>query len=138
MTDPDRDRDAAHHAGLLAGRGPARGPMDGDSGPAGPADRASGTGCAGPDQSGRPSDQPRTGCGRSACTGDRGDDHGSGKSVDAAAAAAYQASITGGKPLSERKPAAMFGKSSRRWARNRVVEARRALMPAIEDSTQAS
>jgi hypothetical protein len=37
--------------------------------------------------------------------------------------AAYRASIAEGEPLSERKLAAMFGKTSRRWARNRMAEA---------------
>lgn len=44
--------------------------------------------------------------------------------VDTAAVAAYRASLKSGKPLSERKLAAMFGKSSRRWARSRMTEAR--------------
>lgn len=47
------------------------------------------------------------------------------QSVNAAAVAMYRASVAGGKPLSERKLAGMFGKSSRRWARNRMDEARR-------------
>lgn len=37
---------------------------------------------------------------------------------------AYRASVDKGKPLSERKLAAMFGRTSRRWARNRMAEAR--------------
>ena len=44
--------------------------------------------------------------------------------VNAAAVAAYRASIREGKPLSERKLAASFGKTSRRWARARMAEAR--------------
>ena len=43
--------------------------------------------------------------------------------INEAAVAAYRASIDSGKPLSERKLAAMFGKTSRRWARNRMAEA---------------
>lgn len=43
--------------------------------------------------------------------------------TDRAAVAAYRASVDEGKPLSERKLAAMFGKTSRRWARNRMAEA---------------
>src|SRR5580698_96720 len=39
--------------------------------------------------------------------------------IDAAAVAAYRASIDTGRPLSERKLAAIFGKTSRRWARGR-------------------
>jgi Protein of unknown function (DUF2637) len=45
--------------------------------------------------------------------------------LNVAAVAAYSASIDTGKPLSERKLAAMFGKNSRRWARNRMADARR-------------
>jgi uncharacterized protein DUF2637 len=44
--------------------------------------------------------------------------------INAAAIAAYRASIGEGKPLSERKLAASFGKTSRRWARARMAEAR--------------
>jgi hypothetical protein len=44
--------------------------------------------------------------------------------VDAAAVATYRASVQEGKPLSERKLAAAFGKTSRRWARARMTEAR--------------
>jgi hypothetical protein len=44
--------------------------------------------------------------------------------VDAAAVAAYRASVREGRPLSERKLAAAFGKTSRRWARDRMAEAR--------------
>jgi hypothetical protein len=55
-----------------------------------------------------------------------GDDPGedSEDGINVAAVAAYRASIDSGNPLSERKLAAMFGRSSRRWARNRMVEAR--------------
>jgi hypothetical protein len=41
----------------------------------------------------------------------------------AAAVAAYRASVQDGQPISERKLAEMFGKTSRRWARSRMVEA---------------
>lgn len=44
--------------------------------------------------------------------------------LDAAAVAAYRASVRVGRPLSERKLAGMFGRTSRRWARNRMAEAR--------------
>jgi hypothetical protein len=50
---------------------------------------------------------------------------GSGDSgINAAAVAAYRISVRTGQPLSERKLAGMFGKTSRRWARNRITEAR--------------
>ena len=38
--------------------------------------------------------------------------------------AAYRASLAAGEPLSERKLAAAFGKTSRRRARKRITEAR--------------
>jgi hypothetical protein len=44
--------------------------------------------------------------------------------TDAAAVAAYRASLRDGKPLSERKLAEAFGTTSRRWARRRMAEAR--------------
>jgi hypothetical protein len=47
------------------------------------------------------------------------------QSIASAAVAAYRASVADGKPLSERKLAEMFGKTSRRWARSRIDEARR-------------
>lgn len=44
--------------------------------------------------------------------------------IEAAAVAAYRMSVHDGQPLSERKLAERFGKTSRRWARNRMAEAR--------------
>ena len=41
-----------------------------------------------------------------------------------AAAAAYRLSVKVGNPLSERKLAQMFGRTSRRWARARIAQAR--------------
>ena len=46
-----------------------------------------------------------------------------GSDINAAAVAAYRASVTAGKPLSERKLAGQFGATSRRWARNWMAEA---------------
>jgi hypothetical protein len=37
--------------------------------------------------------------------------------------AAYRASLDHGKPIFERRLAAMFGKTSRRWPRRRMAEA---------------
>jgi hypothetical protein len=48
---------------------------------------------------------------------------------------AYQASLDTGRPLSERKLAAMFGKTSRRWARKRMAEAGQSLAPASPGSS---
>jgi hypothetical protein len=52
-----------------------------------------------------------------------GEVSGAGASNDAAVTA-YQLSVEAGNPLSERKLAAMFGRTSRRWARARIAEAR--------------
>jgi hypothetical protein len=49
--------------------------------------------------------------------------------IDAAAVAAYRVSVREGRPLSERKLAEAFGRTSRRWARNRMAEARQSLVP---------
>jgi hypothetical protein len=51
-----------------------------------------------------------------------------------AAVAAYRLSAQAGNPLSERKLAKMFGRTSRRRARARIAEARRApSSPLTED-----
>jgi hypothetical protein len=43
-----------------------------------------------------------------------------------AAVAAYRLSVQAGNPLSERRLAGMFGRTSRRWARARIADARQA------------
>jgi len=53
--------------------------------------------------------------------------------VNDAAVAAYRRSIQAGNPLSERKLAQMFGCTSRRWARDRIAEARRAPSSGLTD-----
>jgi len=50
--------------------------------------------------------------------------------INVAAAAAYRASLQAGRPLSERKLAGQFGKTSRRWARKRMAEACQSPSPA--------
>jgi Protein of unknown function (DUF2637) len=52
--------------------------------------------------------------------------------INMAAVAAYRTSIDTGRPLSERKLAAMFGKTSRRWARSRMAEARQPRLLATD------
>jgi hypothetical protein len=52
--------------------------------------------------------------------------------INAAAVIAYRASLQAGRPLSERKLAGQFGKTSRRWARSRMAEARQS--PALTGS----
>ena len=46
--------------------------------------------------------------------------------VNDAAVAAYRLSVQAGNPLSERKLAQLFGRTSRRWARARITDARQA------------
>jgi Protein of unknown function (DUF2637) len=52
--------------------------------------------------------------------------------VNDAAVAAYRLSVQAGNPLSERRLARMFGRTSRRWARARIADARQA--SSIQDS----
>ncbi len=66
---------------------------------------------------------------RFACGLPAGGPPGGADDVSAAAVAAYRASIERGAPLSERKLAAMFGKTSRRWARNRMTESGQRVAP---------
>lgn len=84
-----------------------------------PADQESGPGQAtAPDHADQDMDQIRADTARD------------GSETNAAAVAAYRASLQAGRPLSERKLAGMFGETSRRWARNRIAEARHASIPA--------
>jgi len=53
-----------------------------------------------------------------------GDDAPEAATGNYAAVAAYRLSVRAGNPLSERKLAQMFGRTSRRWARARIAEAR--------------
>jgi hypothetical protein len=53
--------------------------------------------------------------------------------INDAAVAAYRRSAHAGNPLSERKLAQMFGLTSRRWARARIAEARRAPSPGLAE-----
>jgi hypothetical protein len=55
--------------------------------------------------------------------------------VNDAAVAAYRLSVQAGNPLSERRLAQMFGRTSRRWARARIADARQA--SSIQDSPGA-
>ena len=55
--------------------------------------------------------------------------------VNEAAVAAYRLSVQAGNPLSERRLAQMFGRTSRRWARARIADARQS--SSIQDSPSA-
>src|SRR5207302_3872047 len=61
----------------------------------------------------------------------------SGDNVNDEAVAAYQMSVQAGNPLSERKLAQMFGRTSRRWARARISHARQVPLPAAHQETPA-
>jgi hypothetical protein len=82
-------------------------------------DHAGEPGCGPPDRADHASGPPRP-----------GDTDGAASSIDIAAVAAYRASVLEGKPLSERRLAEAFGTTSRRWARNRMAEARQSALPA--------
>jgi hypothetical protein len=66
--------------------------------------------------------------GRSGPAGEFDASEGGERDVDTEAVAAYRAGLRSGAPLSERKLATMFGKTSRRWARNRMADARQSLV----------
>jgi Protein of unknown function (DUF2637) len=53
--------------------------------------------------------------------------------VNGQAVAAYRLSARAGNPLSERKLAQMFGRTSRRWARARITEAREIPRPQADE-----
>jgi hypothetical protein len=127
---PVRDADATmHQRGSHAMDGNA---TDGDAGPAGTVNRDSGPAWPAPDQAywlpdPAWADLPMPSGPESAGEAD----------IEAAAATAYRASVEAGRPLSERKLAAKFGKTSRRWARHRMAEARQAAGVARADSRNA-
>ncbi len=56
--------------------------------------------------------------------------------VNDAAVAAYRLSVQAGNPLSERRLAQMFGRTSRRWARARIADARKTSL--VQDSSGAA
>jgi len=65
-------------------------------------------------------------------SGQRDDEVPEASTVNDAAVAAYRLSVQAGNPLSERRLAQMFGRTSRRWARARIADARQASFdPAI-------
>jgi hypothetical protein len=67
--------------------------------------------------------------------GQRDDEVPEASAVNDAAVAAYLLSVQAGNPLSERRLAQMFGRTSRRWARARIADARQA--SSIQESPGA-
>ncbi len=83
-----------------------------------------------------PSPQPAgQAAGQSAvpASGRRDDEVPKASAINDAAVAAYRRSVQAGNPLSERKLARMFGRTSRRWARARIADALQA--PPLQDSS---
>jgi hypothetical protein len=78
-----------------------------------------------PDPAGRPAGQA-AGQSPLPTSGQRDEEAIKASPVDDAAVAAYRLSMQAGNPLSERRLAQMFGRTSRRWARARIAEARQA------------
>jgi Protein of unknown function (DUF2637) len=114
------DAGPANRCGQVIGIGPVIRDTPGSQVPAAFADPRTGPGLDVPDYPDRAPDQADQipggplAVGTSSCE----------RETNAAAVAAYRASIQDGQPISERKLAEMFGKTSRRWARSRMAEAR--------------
>ena len=90
---------------------------------AGDGDRSGGSERGTPGQAWRPAGQ---------AAGQRDDEVLEASAVNDEAVAAYRLSVEAGNPLSERRLAQMFGRTSRRWARARIADARQA--PPLQDS----
>ena len=119
---PTVDHDLPGDADGPGRRGSHGGPGGGCAGPVIGSGRAGGPDEPGADREYRLAVQEATGWSdvdRADAVGEEG-----AKDINEAAAAAYRASINSGRPLSERKLAALFGKTSRRWARHRMADAR--------------
>jgi Protein of unknown function (DUF2637) len=112
---------AGHLGDAAACRAPARTATTAATGAASPRRGERGT----PDQERHPTDQV-AGPPAIPASGRRDQAVPQAGAVNDAAVAAYQLSAQAGNPLSERKLAQMFGRTSRRWARARIAEARRA------------
>jgi hypothetical protein len=118
--------DSRQADGLQVGKVRMEEPSHG-AGPVIDADRTSGPSWTGPDHPRQqPVQQPTHW--QTADIATRGED--SEADISAAAVAAYRASMDNRQPLSERKLAGMFGKTSRRWARHRMSEARQSISVA--------
>jgi hypothetical protein len=85
-----------------------------------------------PRQTRQPTSQPAAHPGGAAANVQNDDEVTEADAVNDQAVAAYRLSVQAGNPLSERKLASMFGRTSRRWARTRITQARR-VPPALAD-----
>jgi hypothetical protein len=95
-----------------------------------PVSTAGGDRCGGSER--HPSDPARRPAGQATrppaipARAQRDDEVPEASTVNDAAVAAYALSVQAGNPLSERRLAQMFGRTSRRWARARIADARQA------------
>jgi hypothetical protein len=85
-----------------------------------------------------PASQPAAGPSPVPVGGQRDDGALEAGAVNDAAVAAYRLSVRAGNPLSERRLAQMFGRTSRRWARARIADARQASPHPDSQSTPAA
>ena len=119
---PAGDQDLPGDAGGPGRHGSHGGPGDRCAGPVVGPSRSGGPDEPGADREYRLATQETTG--RSDVDGADAVGEDGAVDINEAAAAAYRASVNSGKPLSERKLAVMFGRTSRRWARHRMADAR--------------
>jgi hypothetical protein len=85
-----------------------------------------------------PASRPAAGQSPISTSGQRDDEALGASAGNDAAVAAYRLSVQAGNPLSERRLAQMFGRTSRRWARARIADARQASPPPDSQSTPAA
>jgi len=79
----------------------------------------------------RPAGQAAAGQSPIPAGGQRNDEALEASAANDTAVAAYRLSVRAGNPLSERRLAQMFGRTSRRWARARIADARHT--PPLQD-----
>jgi hypothetical protein len=90
----------------------------------------------GPPLTRRPISQPDARA--AATTGEQDNEAARADAVNSQAVAAYRLSVKAGSPLSERKLARMFGRTSRRWARARISQALAEPPPGADEDSQAT
>jgi hypothetical protein len=115
---PEYEPSTAHRCGNTACRAEVRAPA-----PAVDSEQHSRSDRAPSDQGRRPTGQP-AGQPTTPASEQHGDGAPEADADNFRAVAAYRLSAHAGNPLSERKLAQMFGRTSRRWARARIADAR--------------
>jgi hypothetical protein len=128
---PVSDLDGLEEQGVLGGHAEPGQPNYDSPGPCAGVAWSSGPGWPGARQAYQPTDREMAK--QSLVNGPDASGEGGESDINVAAVVAYRASLDADAPLSERKLAAMFGKTSRRWARSRMTEARQACVSAMAD-----